>query len=86
MQERDFYRFVVDVRRLRPLVSVIVTVIVIIPSFLEMGTQDLSAVSVLERLAEALAFTSVLVWLASSVIVRYARIQLRKSLEERNSN
>jgi hypothetical protein len=82
MQRRDYYRFAADVRRLRPLASVIVTVLVMTPSFVEMGTQALSTVSVLERLAAALAIVSVLVWLVSGLILHYARTQLRNSLEE----
>jgi hypothetical protein len=61
---------------------VIVTVLVMAPSFVEMGTQDLSALSVLERLAASLAVVSVLVWLVSGLVLHYARTQLRNSLEE----
>jgi hypothetical protein len=82
MQQREYYRFAADVRRLRPLASVIVTVLVMTPSFVEMGTQALSALSVLERLAAALAIVSVLVWLVSGLVLHYARTQLRNSLEE----
>ncbi len=82
MREREYYRFAADVRRLRPLVSVIVTVLVMAPSFVEMGTQDLSALSVLERLAASLATVSVLVWLVGGLVLHYAKTQLRNSLEE----
>lgn len=82
MQQREYSRFAADVRRLRPLASVIVTVLVMAPSFVEMGTQDLSALSVLERLAASLAVVSVLVWLVSGLVLHYARTQLRNSLEE----
>ena len=43
MKQREYYRFAADVRRLRPLASVIVTVLVMTPSFVEMGTESLSA-------------------------------------------
>jgi hypothetical protein len=82
MQQREYSRFAADVRRLRPLASVIVTVLVMTPSFVEMGTQSLSALSVLERLAASLAIVSVLVWLVSGLVLHYARTQLRNSLEE----
>jgi hypothetical protein len=82
MQPREYRRFAGDVRRLRPLASVIVTVLVMTPSFVEMGTQSLSALSVLERLAASLALVSVLVWLLSGLVLHYARTQLRNSLEE----
>lgn len=82
MQQREYRRFAADVRRLRPLASVIVTVLVMTPSFVEMGTQSLSALSVLERLATSLALVSVLVWLVSGLVLHYARTQLRNSLEE----
>ncbi|MGA7835160.1 MAG: hypothetical protein WCA31_08120 [Acidimicrobiales bacterium] len=82
MNSRDYRRFATDVRRLRPLVSVVITVIVMVPSFVEMGTQALSALSVLERLAVSLALVSVLVWLVTGLLVHYARAQLRNSFEE----
>jgi hypothetical protein len=82
MQQREYFRFAADVRRLRPLASVILTVLVMTPSFVEMGTQSLSALSVLERLAGSLAVVSVLVWLISGLVLHYARTQLRNSLED----
>jgi amino acid permease len=82
MKQREYYRFAADVRRLRPLASVIVTVLVMTPSFVEMGTESLSALSVLERLAASLALVSVFVWLVSGLVLRYARTQLRNSLED----
>lgn len=82
MQQSEYRRFAADVRRLRPLASVIVTVLVMTPSFAEMGTQALSALSVLERLAASLAIVSVLVWLVSGLVLHYAKTQLRNSLED----
>jgi hypothetical protein len=82
MQQREYFRFAADVRRLRPLASVIATVLVMTPSFVEMGTQSLSALSVLERLAASLAIVSVLIWLVSGLVLHYAKTQLRNSLEE----
>jgi uncharacterized membrane protein len=82
MLQREYSRFAADVRRLRPLASVIVTVLVMTPSFVAMGTQALSELSVLERLAVSLAIVSVLVWLVSGLVLHYAKTQLRNSLEE----
>lgn len=82
MRQSEYYRFAADVRRLRPLISVVVTLLVMVPTFIEMGTQALSALTVLERLAVSLAVVSVLIQLVTSLLVHYAATQLRKSLEE----
>lgn len=82
MNRPEYLRFVADVRRLRPLVSVVVTVLVMVPSFIEMGTQALSALTVLERLAASLALVGGLVWLISGLVIHYARTQFRNSLED----
>lgn len=82
MKQREYFRFVSDVRRVRPLISVVATVVIMIPSFIEMGTQALSALTVLERLAGSLAMVSALVWLVSGLVVHYATHQLRNSLED----
>jgi uncharacterized membrane protein YdbT with pleckstrin-like domain len=82
MNPRDYRQVASDIRRLRPLASVVLTVIVMAPSFVEMGTQALSALSVLERLAVSLALVSVLVWLVTGLFLHYARVQFRNSLEE----
>ena len=68
-------------RRLRPLVIVIVTVITILPSLVQTVTQNLSAISVLTRLAVSLFLIGSLVWIVTAVMVHYARIQARRHVE-----
>jgi hypothetical protein len=64
-----------DVRRLRPVVTIVGVIVVLLPSFDEMVTEDLSPLTVLFRLAEAMVLLSALVWLVSAVVLHYARIQ-----------
>jgi len=66
---------VIDVRRLRPLIIVVLAFIILLPSFIEMLTQGLSPIVVLARLAMALGLIGTLVWLVSGVALHYARIQ-----------
>jgi amino acid permease len=76
---------VIDVRRFRPLVTVVLTVLVIFPSFIEMATQGLAATTVLQRLVEALGIASVLVWVVSGVVLHYAKVQSELSAEDRET-
>lgn len=50
-----------------------VTIVTVLPSVLEMATQDLSALVVLVRLVEAFALAGLLVAGLSTVALRYAR-------------
>jgi len=65
----------VDVRRLRPVIVLVLALITLLPSLFEMATQGLSPIVVLARLAEALGLIGTLVWLVSGVVLHYARIQ-----------
>lgn len=65
----------IDVHRLRPLVTLALVLLTLLPSFVEMFTEDLSPIVVLARLALALALIGTLVWLISRVLLHYARIQ-----------
>jgi hypothetical protein len=76
MKRRDYSALVADVRRLRPIVVVALAAIALLPSFVEMATQNLAALTVLVRLAESLVLIGVLVWGASAVVLHYARIQV----------
>jgi len=76
MKRRDYSALVADIRRFRPLVVVALAAIALLPSFVEMATQNLPALTVLVRLAESLALIGVLVWGASAVVLHYARIQV----------
>jgi hypothetical protein len=76
MKRREYYALSADVRRLRPLIVIVLTVVILLPSFDAMLTQGLSPLTVLVRFAESLAFLGLLVWMVSGVILYYARIQL----------
>jgi len=66
-----------DIRRLRPLVVIVITTVALVPSFDEMITGGLSPLTVLARLAEGLIFIGLLVWAVSGVVLHYARIQVQ---------
>jgi hypothetical protein len=75
VKRRDYRTLMSDIRRLRPVVVVVVTIVFLLPSLNEMATQDLSPLVVLTRLVEAMALVAMLVWLVSAVMLHYARIQ-----------
>jgi hypothetical protein len=64
-----------DVRRLRPVVTIVIVIVFLLPSLDQMATQGLSPLTVLLRLAEAMALVGALVWLVSAIVLHYARIQ-----------
>jgi uncharacterized protein YqhQ len=76
MKRRDYHALSSDIRRVRPLIVIVLAVIVLLPSIDEMLTQDLSPLSVLVRLAESLFVLGLLVWSVSAVVLYYARIQV----------
>jgi hypothetical protein len=75
VKRRDYRVLMGDIRRLRPVVAVVLTIVFLLPSLNEMATQDLSPLVVLSRLVEAMALVGTLVWLVSAVMLHYARIQ-----------
>jgi hypothetical protein len=75
VKRRDYRALMSDIRRLRPVVVVVVTIVFLLPSLNEMATQDLSPLVGLTRLVEAMALVGTLVWLVSAVMLHYARIQ-----------
>ncbi len=75
LKRRDYHVFVEDVRRFRPLVTLVVSVLTLLPSLTAMVTQGLSPLTVLIRLAQILAGVACLVWFVSAVLIHYARIQ-----------
>jgi hypothetical protein len=75
VKRRDYRVLMTDIRRLRPVVAVVLTIVFLLPSLDQMVTQDLSPLVVLLRLVEALALVGTLVWLVTSVMLHYARIQ-----------
>jgi hypothetical protein len=76
VKRRDYHALAVDIRRLRPVVVIVLAVIVLLPSIDEMVTQGLSPLVVLARFAESLAVVGALVWAVSAVVLHYARIQV----------
>jgi len=81
MTRRDLQWFVGEVQRYRPLATVLLAVAVMLPSLWELATGNLSAVTLLARLALALAVCAALVWALTAVVLRYARMQARRSAE-----
>lgn len=75
MKRRDYYAFIADIYRFRPLAVIISSVLVTLPSIIEMATQGLSILDVLTRLVISILFMGALVWLVTGLLVRYARIQ-----------
>jgi hypothetical protein len=79
VKRRDYHALIVDIRRLRPVVVIVLTVVVLCPSLDEMVTQGLSPLTVLARLAVSLAVVGALVWGVSAVVLHYARIQVEST-------
>jgi hypothetical protein len=76
VKRREYHALMVDIRRLRPLIVIVLTVVVLAPSVDEMLTQGLSPLTVLARFAGSLAVLGALVWGVSAVVLHYARIQV----------
>jgi len=81
MTRRDLQWFVGEVQRYRPLATVLLAVAVMLPSLWELATGNLSAVTLLGRLALALAVCGVLIWALTGVVLRYARMHARRHAE-----
>jgi len=81
MTRREFRSFVIDVQRLRPLATVVLAVALILPSLWELANGNLSAVTLLARLALALAVCALLVWAVTGVVLRYARMHAQVPVE-----
>lgn len=77
MRRRDLQGFVVDVLRFRPVATVGLAVALVLPSLWELVNGNLSAVTLLVRLALALPVCAVLVWALTGVVLRYARMHAR---------
>jgi hypothetical protein len=77
VKRRDYHALATDVRRLRPIVVIALTVVVLLPTFEEMVVQGLSPLAVLARLAVSLAVVGALVWGVSALVLHYARIQVQ---------
>ncbi len=75
MNVRQHQALAADIRRIRPLAVVVLATLCILPSFWEVVTGNLSAVTLLGRLALALLVIGLLVWAVTGVILYYARVQ-----------
>jgi hypothetical protein len=75
VKRREYRMLAADIRRLRPAVTIVIVIIFLLPSLDQMATQGLSPLTVLFRLAEAMALVGALVWLVSAIVLHYARIQ-----------
>jgi hypothetical protein len=73
----DHQRFVVDVSRYRPVLTVVLAAVTVIPSVWEAATGNLSFITVLGRLCLSLLVCGVLVWVTTGVMVHYAQVRLR---------
>ncbi len=78
MVEREWGRFVVDVRRFRPLITVVLMVLVMLPSLNALLTAGLSPFAVLVRLAETMFVMNFVTWCGAKLVTRYAKIQARE--------
>jgi hypothetical protein len=83
MSWRDYRMLAADVQRLRPLASIILALVMVLPSLWEMFTGNLTAATLLLRLALALVVSGVLVWIVTGVVLHYARVQARPDAEAR---
>jgi hypothetical protein len=78
MTRRDLRSFVLDVQRFRPVASVMLAVVVTLPSLWEVASGNLSAITLLLRLTLALAVCTALVWGATGLVLRYARMHAQR--------
>lgn len=77
MKRPNYRVFAQDVRRFRPVVILVISILVLTPSLLSMATQELSPLVVLLRFVEIVIVVGLLIWWTSGVILHYARIQSR---------
>jgi hypothetical protein len=85
VKRREYHALAADVRRFRPIVVIVLTVIILIPTLDEMVTQSLSPLTALSRLAVTLAVIGALVWAVSAVVLHYARIQVESARGDQES-
>lgn len=77
MSGRDHQQFADEVSRLRPVLTVLLAALAVLPSLWEAATGNLSPVTVLVRLALALLVCGALVWATTGVVLHYTRVQVR---------
>jgi hypothetical protein len=82
MKRREYHALITDVRRLRPVLVLALTVAVLLPSLDDMVVGGLSPLTVLARFALSLAVVGALVWAVSALVIHYARIQVKSGREQ----
>jgi hypothetical protein len=85
MTRRDLRWFVIDVQRFRPLATVLLAAVLTLPSLWEVASGNLSAATLLVRLALALVVCAALVWGVTGLILRYARLHAQVPAEDDGS-
>lgn len=77
MKPHSYHAFIADIRRYRPSLTIALSIVAVIPSFVAFLHQDLSPILVLGCFAESLIVVGVLVWSTTGVLLRYARKQAK---------
>jgi hypothetical protein len=77
VKSSDYYFVEGEVQRRRPLASVLLALLLTLPSLWQTVAGNLAVVTFLFRLTLALAVSLALVWLATGVFLHYARVQAR---------
>jgi len=86
VKSSDYYFVEGEVQRRRPLASVVLAVLLTLPSLWQTVAGNLSVVTFLFRLALALAVSLALVWLVTGVFLHYARVQARSESAQGGSH
>jgi hypothetical protein len=86
MKRREYHALITDVRRLRPILVIALTMVVLLPSLDDMVVGGLSPLTVLARLALSLAVVGALVWAVSALVLHYARIQVKSGRDQETGN
>ena len=81
MTRRELRTFAIDVQRFRPVATMVVAALLMLPSLGELAGGNLSAVTFLVRLALAVAVCAVLVWALTGMVLRYARMHAQRAVE-----
>jgi hypothetical protein len=77
VNDRDHRAFVGDVSRYRPVLTVVLAGLTVLPSLWEAATGNLACTTVLARLALSLLVCAGFVWATTGVMLHYARVRLR---------
>lgn len=78
MVRREWSRFVVDVKAFRPLITVVLVVLVMLPDLKSMLTAEMLPLTVLVRLAETMLVMNLVTWCGAKIVTRYATIQAKE--------